>query len=206
MNAGYILLCLTLLLGYVIWRRSAYNNNHTKRENQSFWDRESAANSVRKKDISNLDYISFNPDDLPIESANALGLNKLTEELYSFTERKIINLSQYSNTDLKMMYGPANLEFLSEYDNNFTTLIKLLNKISKELTNMNQSTLAKEFLEYSIKIGSDLSSDYELLGTIYHNDNNEEGFNMLIQQASGITSLSKDIITSKLNNIKSTTK
>ena len=52
----------------------------------------------------------------------------------------------YTNTDLKMMYGPANLDTLSACDDAYADLILLLNKIGKTLLEANDASSAEQFL------------------------------------------------------------
>lgn len=199
---NYFIICLTVIVGFAAFRAIAFQNKKSKRAMAEFWDRENKANSVRRADISNLDYITFNLDKLPINEASNLGFSDICDELGKLSDKKFLNLAAYTNTDLKMMYGPANLDTLSEYDNNFNQLMRLLNKLSKELVKIENITLAKQVLEYSISLGSELSSDYEMLGSIYYNENDLTAFQKLEEQAENIESLSKNLIINKLNNIK----
>ena len=199
---NYIIICATLLVGFAAFRAIAYQNKKAKRTLTEFWNRESEANSVRRADISNLDYITLSFDKLPINEVKNAGFSDIYDELTRLSEKKFINLSEYTNTYLKMMYGPANLEALSEYDNNYSQLIRLLNKLSKEFINIDKTDAAKMVLEYSIEIGSDLSTDYEMLGKIYLDSNDEAGFKKLEEKAEDINSLSKNLIVSKLDSLK----
>lgn len=200
------LILLLLYMSYITARGIAKSNKIADREKKNFWTAELEANSVRRADISNLDYIEIPFDFLPVEKAEKEGCKDQVLSLKNLSQKKIINLSAYTNTELKLMYGPANLDSLSQYDSNFTELIKLLNKIGETLIDNNQSSLAKVFLEYAISIGSDISSTYVNLGNIYIQDKETEKLNQLMASAESLTSLSKSTITTKLNNIKSSDK
>lgn len=199
---NYIIICVTLLVGFAAFRAISYQNRKAKNAIEEFWNRESKANSVRRADISNLDYITLSLDKLPINEAKKLGFSDIYDELTRLSDKKFLNLSSYSNTDLKMMYGPANLDELSECDSNYSQLLRTLNKLSKEFIKIDKSELAKKVLEYSMEIGSDLSSDFEMLGRIYHEEKNTDGFKILEEKAGSISSLSKTLIINKLNHIK----
>ncbi|MBQ8923369.1 MAG: hypothetical protein IJ053_01105 [Lachnospiraceae bacterium] len=190
----------------MMYRANAVQNKRESREKEEFWDRESRASFTRRADISGLDYITLNTDSLPINEAEQKGFSGITQNLLYYADKKLLNLSAYSNTDLKLMYGPANLEELSEYDNNFNQVIRLINKLSTKLVEADESELAKSFLEYNISIGSDISSDFEMLGNIYYSKNDMDSFNMLLTKAEEISSLSQTLIKLKLNNIKSANK
>jgi hypothetical protein len=195
---GTLIFFMTIAVCLVIARSSSAKSGSSK-EKQKFWSRESEANSVRRKDISNLDYILIPADDLPLDTLSA----KTRDTLISLSGEKILNLSAYSNTDLKMMYGPANLDELSHCDDNFTLLIRTLHKAGAELAESPETEdTAIKFLEYSVSIGSDMSSTFELLGQLYLKYGRTDAFDSLYESADKLNSISKPVIMSKLNSIK----
>ena len=91
---------------------------------KKYWEREQKANSTRKQDISTLNYIKWD-DSLPaIDNSLTLAdiLNNSPEALKAYNNiqtlktEPMLNLSEYSNTDLKLKYGVANLDTLTQYD------------------------------------------------------------------------------------------
>ena len=202
-HAGYFIFCSVMILCYVISRTNAYQKNKSEKERQAFWNREREANSTRKKDISSLDYINVDIESFPVKNLEAID-SSLYDELKELSAKKIINLSQYTNTDLKLMYGVANLNLLTQYDENYTRLIVLLNKIGKVLYDYPED--AKAFLEYSVSIGSDIRQTYEMLANIYMDKKDEKAFDRLLESAEKLSSLSKSTIITNLHNIKSQTK
>lgn len=199
-------LILLLIWGVICVSRGINRSNHTQaKKTRSFWDEESKANSVRKADISNLDYIILDLSILPMDALLPELIHR-ANELKELATKKIINLSMYTNTDLKLMYGPANLESLTEYDTNYTQLIRLLNCIGKELVNLKQTSAAKEFLSYSLSIGSDISESFILLAQIYKDLGHTNDIELLIKAAERLDTINKSSIINKLNNIKSTNK
>lgn len=190
---------------FMIARGIARSKHISAKNTKNFWDRESKANLTRKADISNLDYIDLDLSLLPI---NALlpSLNHRAMELEKLATEKIINLSMYTNTDLKAMYGPANLEALSYYDNNYLCLIRLLNSIGKELIELGNTSAAKEFLSYSLSIGSDISETFTMLAEIYKSMGHDKDIFILIKVAENLDTINKATILNKLNNIKSNEK
>ena len=104
------------------------NSKNDDNRNEKYWEREHLSNSSRKKDISNLNYIKI-PDTLPfVTDLDNFELKKAQQQIIDLKDKKILNLTGLSNTDLKLEYGVANLTVLSEYDENFTILVKALNK------------------------------------------------------------------------------
>lgn len=198
-----ILMFLSFSAAYFIARANQRTSRQNTQDTQNFWNRESESNFVRRADISNLDYLKPNLDSLPLDAAKNLGLTDIIDKLEKLSHKKIINLSQYTNTDLKMMYGPANLDSLSEYDSNYIVLIRTLNTLGDAMYEKGDSQNAKCVYEYAISIGSDISNTYIMLGTIYHETNDTAALDLLLDKADKLTSLSACSIATKLNNIKS---
>lgn len=190
---------------FVIARGSARSKQAAAKNTKTFWDNESKANQVRKADISNLAYLVLDLSLLPMD-ALLPALSARAKELERLAQEKIINLSMYTNTELKLMYGPANLEALSYYDGNYLKLIRLLNFIGKELIELGNESAAKEFLSYSLSIGSDISETFTMLAEIYKSKGRDNDIDLLIQVAERLETINKSAIINKLNNIKSNMK
>jgi len=141
--------------------------------NANFWKRERESMFARKKSLDHLNYISVSLNDLPMLKE---------EELFSDAEKKayshqrtalslaskpMLNLSSISNTDLKLQYGPANLENLMSYEQNYENLIKSLLNWGRYLKEANRTSDAIAVLEKAVSIGSDLSQNYILLSDLY---------------------------------------
>lgn len=190
---------------FVIARGVSRTKQATSKNTRNFWEKESKANQVRKADISNLAYLVLDLSFLPMESLLP-ALSHRAKELEALAKEKIINLSMYTNTELKLMYGPANLEALSYYDNNYLRLIRLLNSIGKELIELGNVSAAKEFLSYSLSIGSDISESFTMLADIYKTKGRYNDIDLLIQVANKLETINKSNIINKLNDIKSKVK
>lgn len=178
------------------------NSQNSQKKIQEFWEREQKSNLVRKKDISNLNYIKWD-DSLPTkESSKALfdilsdsqEANAYYEAIMSTKDLKMINLTSYSNTDLKLKYGVANLQTLSDYESNYTKLIRNLSDLGHLLIEKEDKKDARAFLEYSVRIGSDIRLNYTDLYSLYEAENDTKAINKLKQYAQLLTSLNKDVI------------
>jgi hypothetical protein len=88
-------------------------------------------------------------------------------ELCTLANAPIVNLNGISNTELRLTYGTANLEPLSVYDQNFTSLIRSLQKWGTLLTSAGKQADAVTVLSYSVSIGSDIAGTYALLARLY---------------------------------------
>lgn len=205
---AYFVFAVCLLIA----RASSNSKQKQSEDLADFLARESEANATRKKDISELPYLIPALSRLPIEAAKEHGCEKLIETLVALSQQKILNLSMYSNTDLKLMYGVANLDTLSDCDSRFTKLIRTLNDIGEVLldesdpealdTLSTRRDLAEQFLAYAIEIDSDITKTYVMLGNLYATSHRMEQLDKLIAKADNITSLSGPVIVNKLNSIK----
>ena len=178
------------------------NSKKAEKNNDDFWRKEHEANSVRKKDISGLDYITI-PDTLAIPDTQNPRILKEWNTLCNLKDKKILNLTGYTNTDLKLQYGAANLTQLTVCDNNFTTLAKAVARIGEQLMKEGFTDEALSFLEYGITIQTDVSTNYTLLAEYYRSEGAPEKIDTLISRAEQLNSLMKDSILSKLKAIRS---
>lgn len=198
-----IICCSFLALCYVVSRNvSRFKKTHGQ-SHEEFLEQESRANSVRKADITALPYVEIPLDELPLDALSACGYSALAEELRALASVKILNLSMYTNTELKLMYGPANLTALSDCDDAYTSLIMLLNKIGASLLEADRPDDAEKFLSFAISIGSDITTSYTMLATLYAKKHDINRIDLLIGNADSLTSLSGKTIQSNLRSIRS---
>lgn len=181
---------ILFLLTFTYFRNKAVQEE--KKNKNKFWDKESQANLTRRQDISGLPYIEIPLDSLPLGICTTDYCKKLEEQLTDLSNRKILNLSGISNTDLKLTYGAANLPFLTEYDQNFTQLSNLLYSYGKTLKDNGFCREAIRVLEYGVSIKCDMSRLFLLLASLYKEENEPEKIKSLIEQASDLSPLLKD--------------
>ena len=167
---------------------------------KKYWEREQKANSTRKQDISTLNYIKWD-DSLPaIDNSLTLAdiLNNSPEALKAYNNiqtlktEPMLNLSEYSNTDLKLKYGVANLDTLTQYEDNYTSFIKSLSELGHIL-------IEHKDISYAVRIGSDIRLTYTDLYSLYSEAENASKIRQLRQYASIIKSVNKDLIVSAIN-------
>lgn len=191
------LIIFIILLNLKTRKPKNYSDNE-----ESFWETEAKANSTRKKDLSNLHYITIPEKSLPFIETNDEIIILCHKNIRNLMPKKIVNLTGYTNTELKLQYGAANLPALTEYDSNFTELCQILNKWGTRLLELNFTNEARTVFEYAVSIMSDISSTYKLLGSIYMENKNPGKIDDLINTAQQLNSLSKPIITRHLNELK----
>lgn len=198
------------------------NRRHSKMEKSmkdAFWKREEEANHTRRKSLDNLPYITIPPEELPLachitddtadvrntddtadirnigdSAANEAISEECKEILRSLSTQKIVNLTGYTNTDLKLSYGTANITCLTEYDQNYTLLVSTLQKWAEALYRGGAKKECRQVLEYAVSIGTDVSHTYFLLADLYDEEGESDLKCSLIEKASGLSSLSSKVI------------
>lgn len=164
-----------------------------------FWKQETTANCTYPQDISKLNYVDFTKVSLPFSCFDDSILHQCEQQVHSFSQQKVLNLTGISNTTLKEIYGAANLGRLSRYDENFTVLVRTLNQWGHRLNQLSCLREAQSVLEFAVSIGSDIKPTYALLGEIYQSQGNIDGIAMLKITASSLNSLMKEPILKLLN-------
>lgn len=181
---------------------SFLRKSHTKHQKDitdSFWEKEREANQIRRKDISDLPYITIPLEKFPIGILENDAIKECEDTLTALSEKRILNLGTQTNTDLKLTYGSANLGTLTEYEQNFTTLCQTLVAYASALIAAEQKAPAQTVLEYGISIGSDASQNFLLLADIYKSQGSTEKLEELIVAAEQLDSLMKHSILEKLH-------
>ena len=139
-----------------------------EQQEEKFWDRELRSNSVRKKSLDTLEYVHLPYDLLPFGTAgDDENLQAIEDELTALKDLKIVNLTGITNTDLKLEYGTANITALTEYDQNYTTLVIALQKWGDALYTLGRFEDATSVLEFAVKTRTDITATYRLLIDMY---------------------------------------
>lgn len=166
--------------------------------NEAFLERERAANATRKKDISQLDYLPFSFDRMPPADSQDEEIATYETKMRELSSKKIINLSRLSNTDLKLMYGPANLSELMEYDDNYHLLCILFIGYAKRKSDIGEYGDAIQALEYAMELKIDTSQIYVLLAELYQKQGSPEKIRSIETALSSMDEDFADMVRPKL--------
>lgn len=193
-------LFLVTFIVFIIWFRVKMkrNNSTISEEDVTFWERERRSNFVRKKDISHLELLTVDLSQLPFIDNPDEREEELAAMVRKNAAARMMNLSGFSNTDLKEQYGTGNLDELTEWDQNFMYFIRSLNQWGIYLCKIKDYPRSKAVMEYSVAIGSDISTVYTTLGEIYARENNLSKIDELIDLVAASDFLLKDTILKKL--------
>lgn len=189
---------------FVVWL--SYELQKSKRlaqkKHDEFWENESNANLTRKVPEDQIPFLDVPFATFPFGKYDSSELQPLEAQLSELEGRKFINMTGKTATNMKEMYGPANLELISDADENFTVLIKLLSDYATVLYEESHVDDAMSILEYCVEIKSDLVSTYRLLATIYKEKGQPEKIQTLSDTASALDSLLKKSILNSLEKIR----
>lgn len=175
-------LFLVTFIVFIIWFRVKMkrNNSTISEADAAFWERERKANFTRKRDISQLELLDADLESLPFSPNPDEQEAELSDRVRTCASAKMLNLTGYSNTDLKEQYGAGNLDELTEWDQNFMYFIRALSQWGSYLYQKQDYARTKAIMEYSIEIGSDISTVYTTLGEIYAREHDWEKVDKLI--------------------------
>ncbi len=177
------------------------NDIKTQKSEDDFWEKERKANSTRKKSLDNLNYIHIPLERLPFgKMPDNIEVVSCEDSIKSLSDKKIVNFTGLTNTDLKLEYGTANITSLSAYDQNYTVLVTTLQKWAKELYDAGFYSEATSLLEFSVSTRSDVTASYKLLCDMYQTklglskDEMRRKIDALVPIAESLNSLSKSQI------------
>jgi hypothetical protein len=131
---------------------------------KDFIETERNANSARRKDID--PSLFFSPD------LNLLPAGKEDSKAYaqvvSHAAHKMIKFeAPVSNTELKLAYGPSQLEDITLMEENFNKYLRALIEWAEELIGAGINNDALRILEYTLELGSDYVKSYTLTADRY---------------------------------------
>lgn len=164
-----------------------YSSKQTKLQKESaneFRKRELEAMTTRKKDISGLPYLTANSSKLPVlpDPSDEEAAVRLAE-LKAMDGKQLLNLSEISNTDLKLTYGAANFPVLSACDADYMVYTRNLYQLGHQLHATGHDTEALQVLDYALELRTDIGNTYRLLGDIYAARQDDFSLSKIMQQA-----------------------
>lgn len=189
-------------LSIMIYMKVTTNRFNTGDEKRIEEERKS--NSVRKKSLDELEYITIPFDSLPFSAKNCTDadtepaaadtdpvLYKDEADVLALKDKKIVNFTGISNTDLKLTYGAPNLPLLTEYDQNFTELVRALDSWGTHLIEHGKTAEARKVLEFAVECRTDLKSSYLQLADIYAENFDFDKLDHITEIAGELNSLMK---------------
>ncbi len=184
------------------WRMYVVSKREEK-DTESFLLREQDANRTRRRNLDELSYIYVPLELFPVDVlADDRDIAECIRILQDLQSQRILNLTGISNTQLKLDYGVANLETLSEYDANYTTLVTTVSRWAQLLLSENHPAEAQTLLEYAVSVQTDIAADYISLARLYLEAETPERISELLDVARSLRSASRDRIVRSLEALQ----
>lgn len=161
-----ILICTFIFIGWLFYEsRKARKTEQTA--TQEFWAREEEANRTRKKDISHLPLLTIDESEIPAAVTSDDAIIHCIGQIRKQIKEPMIDLSKYSNTDLKLAYGVGNFKTLSDYDENFNNFLISLSNLARIYTDSGFFEEARDTYLLALRYGSMKIADYTELAKLY---------------------------------------
>lgn len=143
-------------------------SNRNKAPISSYLEKEHQANNAPRREIHK-DYFFLSTINLEkIKSNCSKKQEKFYEELLHANTLPMIRFDELeTNTELKLKFGPSNLNKITNYENNYRNYFRLLNDMSEELIKNQENDKAEYILKYLIHNKSEFSKTYTLLIDLY---------------------------------------
>ncbi|MBO4559914.1 MAG: hypothetical protein J5712_07535 [Lachnospiraceae bacterium] len=97
--------------------------------------------------VSDCDEYDEDEEENTLEAAYEC-INTLSSELRSLSKAKIADLSEYTNTDLRLKYGTPNFTMLSTADTNYTRLVQMMPALVSSLREVGMNAEADRLLDF----------------------------------------------------------
>jgi hypothetical protein len=134
---------------------------------EDFIEAERNANSARRKDI---DPALFFTPDLSILPAGDKSSKAYAQVVKHAGQRMLRFEAPVSNMELKLAYGPSQLEDIAIMEESFNKFIRALIEWAEDLIAAGINGDALRILEYTLELGSDYIKSYTLAADIYARD------------------------------------
>ncbi len=195
-----IVLATALIVSLIVFWATRGTQDKFAQAEADFWEKERAANSVRRKPLDDLDYLTIPMDELPVSlHTDNDTIASCIDTIGELSKSPVVNLTGIRKTDLKFKYGATNITMLTLYDQRYTLLASTLQKWANELISLNETDAACTVLEYAVSTGTDVSGTYKSLASIYDSRGDKDSIRKLIPVAESLNTPLKDSIISSLN-------
>ncbi len=180
-NIPIFLICFLI---FIFWLSHAQRKaqNQDNKASEDFWARETKANSTRKKDISQLPLLHVKESEIPAPHTENESVLHYIGHIRELIKDPMIDLSEYSNTDLKLAYGVGNFKLLSEYDENFANFLSCLSELAHACMVAGLPNDAEYTYRLALHYGSQKTDDYIGLARVYLSMGQPERIRELIRE------------------------
>ncbi len=177
---------LTVFIIFLVLLAIRYNQTKKKQAEiqDSFWEAEARANAAPPANLDDLQYITIPLEKFPLGFSKEEKILAIEDKLTVLSQKRLLNLTGMTNTELKTIYGVSNFNAVSEMGEDFDSLTVLLKEYAETLIEAQLIGEAIQVLEYGVGIGTDISRHYIMLGECYQVLHKTEKLEYLIEQVS----------------------
>ncbi|MCI5882954.1 MAG: hypothetical protein MRZ84_02840 [Eubacterium sp.] len=176
-----LFVCFLIFIAWMHYKKRKATKQQEK-ESKEFWQREEEANHTRKKDISHLPLFTPDSSRIPWEYTQNETIRHYLDKLRRCMDKPMMDLSEYTNTDLKLAYGIGNFQTLSEYDETYQTFIQNLSALANAYFEVGDLTRAREVSRLCIDYDPINRVAYLTLANTYKKEGNSHGLADLKQE------------------------
>jgi len=184
-------LLVLLFLGWFSYERKK-SSKISEADSAKFWEREAQAAMTVRQPLDDVSFISPSADILPPANNNP-ELERLTLKYRELCTREIADLSDYTNTDLKLKYGVPNFNRLFEADTNYTELVQLLDEMNTLLLELGRTEELFNLLKYMYGLKVRTLKLTESLCKLADINNDIEFLRLLLKDAEENSSMSSEL-------------
>ena len=170
---------------------------------EAFLERESKANGTRKVNLDTLTYLVISPEDYPLSVVSGPKAEEFKARFDALRQKRMLNLNGLSNTELKLYYGPANLEALTAYGDSFSQFTQWIVDYATFLEEQGFLTEAISVLEKGISLRSDLSENYIRLANLYQKTSRTDSLRALCGMTDACNTYTKPTVDAHLASLLS---
>ena len=198
---------IIIFIIFIVWAQYEMKKSSKKNKEieDAFLAREEEANHAPKQDISGLELLSFNEDDIPVPPEGMFtdedDIMTYIRELRRLIREPMIDLSEFSNTDLKLKYGVANFTTLSGYDENYSSFLLLLTNLARGYARRELYELSEKTYKYALSCGSIKLHDYTGLAEVYLATDRPQEINAMVDEIMAGDTPRKEGIVNELRKV-----
>ena len=154
-----------------------------RRSMEAFLTKEREANSSRKQDIAGDMFVETRVPCEAYVSRDVGGVSLLNKQQKASeaAETPMLKLKM-TNTEIKLNFGPQNVDVVMLYEENFNKYVRTLLEWAEELAKADMKKEAVVVLEEAVRIGADNSKVYIVLADLYNELGLRDGIDNLKQQ------------------------
>lgn len=195
-----ILFIWTLIAIFIFRHHMKKSSKKQNDVSKAFWAKEASSLVVRKKDLTQVDYVypNLTEEDLKgeawLEAQGQKSLYRYETQIAGLLKQPMMNFQSMSNTDLRLTFGTANLTIIRENEERWNSYLKALYQMGSKLLASGETVYSIKLLEEGIAMGTDNRQHFLTLGRYYKDSGDTDAYHQLLATAQSLESLTKNAL------------